>query len=288
MMKKICLTLKILFILVFIFQFLGCISTRLTEPHTARTLGKGNNEWELSAGRLSVLTNKVASYSDWVLHMPSSIGYKRGVLDHFDLGIFVESGGNFDFTFGLEGKYRIFHNPKKTVSLIFGVGGGFVYGNRNKQLSYIGSIYSFKPNKIYEIAFNLKINQLFSMRFYDIISENDSFKPIKDTHHPSYFEQSLVNFEDVSRYKTGYNKGKPLEVRKSVSLNVLHNIFVLYSSADISNTIWFTPRFGTTLSTSLAYLFFERAMQKDTKNRTQLLSGNPLFAKVGLKIHFNH
>ncbi len=276
MMKKICLIFKILFISVFVFQFLGCISTRLTEPHTARTLGKGNNEWELSAGGLSVLTNKDPNKSHSDIPFPYlSTGYKRGLSDHFDLGVFIEIPTIHIRTVGIEGKYQISNNSRQVVSLLFGVGSA--YHEWMNQFSYIGSVYSFKPNQKYEIALNLRVNQHSSKRSFDIIqSDEGSFTPVR-LGPISPLETALVR----------YKKREEVDMSK-VSQSVSHTIFLLYGSADVSNTIWFTPGWGVTFSTGLAYLLFERAMQKDQKKPTQLIGKSPLFGKAGLKFHFNY
>ena len=267
---------KILFLIFSIFQFLGCVSTRLAEPHTARTLGKGNNEWEASTGGLSVLTNKDPNKSHSEIPFPYfSAGYKRGIFDHFDLGVFIEMPTIHIRTFGLEAKYRIFYNSKQAVSVLFG--GGFAYDKWNNQFSYIGSVYSFKPNQKYEIAFNLRMNQHSSNRSFNIIqSDTGSFIPVR-----------LGSISPLETALVRYKKYKEVDISQ-VSQNVSHTIFLFYGSTDISNTIWFSPSLGATFSTGLAYLFFERAMQKDTKNRTRLIGKHPLFGKVGLKLHFNH
>ena len=270
-------TLKILFLILFTFQFLGCVSTRLTEPHTARTLGKGNNEWEFSAGGLSVLTNKDPNKSYSKIPFPYfSAGYKRGVFDHFDLGVFIEIPIIHIMTIGIEGKYQVFNNSRQAVSLLFG--GGFAYNEWLNQFSYIGSVYSFKPNQKYEVAFNLRFNQHSSKRSFEIIPSDDgSFIPVR-IGSLSPLEATLVR----------YKKYGEVDTSKVVSQNVSHTIFLLYGSVDISNTIWFTSRWGATFSTGLAYLLFERAIQKAHKKPTQLIGKHPLFGKAGLKIHFNH
>jgi len=268
---------KILFLIFFAFQLSGCVSTRLAEPHTARTLGKGNNEWEASTGGLSVLTNKDPnkSLSD-IPFLYLSAGYKRGVFDQFDLGVFIEIPVTSAMTVGVEGKYQLSNSPKHAVSLFFG--GGSAYNEWLNLFSYIGSVYSFKPNPIYEIALNLRMNQHSSNKSFNIIPyDNGIFIPVR-LGSVSPLELSLIR----------YKKYSEVDMSK-VSENISHNIFVLYGSADISNTVWLNPKWGATFSIGLAYLFFERAMQKGTKKRTQLIGKHPsLFGKTGLKIHFNY
>jgi len=266
---------KTLFPLLFTFQFLGCVSTRLTEPHTARALGEGKNKWEFSTGGLSVLTNKDPDKSHSDIPFPYfSAGYKRGVFDRFDLAVFVEIPVISAMTVGVEGKYQIFSSSQQAVSFIFG--GGSAYNEWLNQFSYIGSVYSFKPYQKYEIALSVKINQHSSERsFHTIQSDTGSFKPVR-LEPISPLETALV------RYK------KHAKAGTKISKNVAHTLFLFYGSADISNTIWFTPQWGATFSTGLAYLFFERVIQKNTKNRTYLIGKHPLFAKTGLTLHFNY
>lgn len=268
---------KILFLIICTVQFLGCVSTRLVEPHTARTLGKGNNEWELSDGVLAVLTNKDPNKDHSKIPFPYlAVGYTRGIFNNFDLGVFIEIPAiHTKGAIGLESKYQISNNSGYAVSLLFG--GGSTPNEWRNQFSYIGSVYSFKPHQKYEIALNVRMHQHSSKRSFHIIqSDKGSFIPVR-----------LGSLSPLETALVRYKKYKEVDISK-VSQNIDHMIFLFYGSADISNTLWFTPRWGATLSTGLAYLFFERALQKDTKNRTRLLGKHPLFGKAGLKIHFNH
>ncbi|MDE0151863.1 MAG: hypothetical protein OXK80_05145 [Bdellovibrionales bacterium] len=269
---------KILFLILCTFQFLGCVSTRLAEPHTARTLGKGNNEWELSSGVLDVLTNKDPNKDHSEIPFPYfAVGYTRGIFNNFDLGVFIEIPViHTKGAIGLEGKYQIANSSGYAVSLLFG--GGSTPNEWHNQFSYIASVYSFKPYQSYEIALNAKIHQHSSSRSFHIIQSDQtgSFTPVR-----------LGSISPLETALVRYKKYKEVDMSK-VSQNIDHILFLIYGSVDISNTLWFTPRWGVTLSTGLAYLFFERALQKNTKKRTRLIGKHPLFGKAGLKLHFNH
>lgn len=222
--KTACLYFKMLSLIAIASSLLSCIAlSRLTEPHTARTLGKGNDEVNLSGGGLIVPKDK----SDSSLHfMPFyiSVEYKRGMSDNFDLGIFA----GIQYTvprIGLEGKYQFMHNAEHALSLSFGTG-VYYYPEKGESFSgyfsYIGPVYSFKPSDYYELALNVRINQAYTGSitttgpWFDGESE-----PISDPFH------------------------------------------LFYGSANISNTFWFSSHFGTTLSLGLAYPFYFTEIDAD-------------------------
>ena len=233
--KTICLYIKVLLLTAVTFSLLGCISlSRLTEPHTARTLGKGNNEINLSGGGLLGPEEKYGEKGNSLKFAPYYIAveYKRGMSDNFDFGI---SAGTQLLTvprIGLEGKYQFMNNAGHALSLFFGAG-VYYYLEEGESFSgyfsYIGPVYSFKPSDYYELALNVRINQAYTGNFV------------------------LDNFTTES-----------------------FNLF--YGSANISNTLWFSSRFGTTLSLGLIYPFYPPETADD--------DDIPVF-NLGLKLHTN-
>ena len=228
---------KILLLTAIASSFLGCIAlSRLTEPHTARTLGKGNDEINLSGGGLLTPKDKEDKSDTSSRFIPYyiSVEYKRGISDNFDLGI--SAGTQYTVPrIGLEGKYQFMHNAGHALSLFFGAGVYYYPGEEKPftgYFSYIGPVYSFKPSDYYELALNVRINQA-------------------DT--GSIF----------------------------VTTDILNSIALLYGSANISNTLWFSSHFGTTLSLGLMSPFYI-TKPDDTDELEYKLFGN-----LGLKLHVN-
>ena len=249
--KTACLYLKILLLTAIASLLLSCITfSRMAEPHTARTIGKSNNEVSLAGNMIKSLT-KTEKLDYDPFHM--SVKYTRGLSDNFDLGMFLEKQYYSLIKAGSEGKLQFMHNTEHAFSLFFGAGLSInieqeklTYG----YFSYIGPVYSFKPSDYYELALNVRINQT-------------DTPPI--THGWSYKEQTP-------------------------------DIFLLYGSVNISNTVYFFSRFGATLSLGLMYPFYFSSSSHvgtetwyDSDGRTGK-SGQPkpeLFGNLGLKLHTN-
>ena len=231
---------KILLLTVITSSFLGCIAfSRLTEPHTARTLGKGNDEVNLSGGGFIAPKEDKPDSALHFFPYYISAEYKRGISDNFDLGISAGTQYNVP-RIGLEGKYQFMHNAGHALSLFFGTGvyyyleGGESFSG---YFSYIGPVYSFKPSNYYELALNVRINQAY------IGSVN----------------YTIFNKEDKT--ESGH---------------------LLYGSTNISNTLWFSSHFGTTLSLGLMYIFNTTKPDDTDKPEYKKLLGN-----LGLKLHTN-
>jgi len=124
----------------------------LKEDHTARTLGKGTNEWSLAGG--------------YIGHVSAS--YKRGWSDNFDLGLQAEFQSNSGIIFGIDGKYSL--NKEKPLALLFGAGSDIqnFYG-------YMGLIKSFQISQSYEISFNARYNYVWWGLEQDVSDSNDEF-----------------------------------------------------------------------------------------------------------------
>lgn len=122
---------------IFLLLLANCTMAPFTEPHTAKTLGKGNNEWAGTLGAPSF----------------GSVSYNRGVNDKFDLGVHIEYQ-NMGPMIGFGGKYLLDANEKEQqyVSLIFGGGLGTGY------YGYFGPIYSRRFTPKYELAANFRMN----------------------------------------------------------------------------------------------------------------------------------
>ena len=196
-------------------------SPRLTEPYTAQTLGKGNNQIEVSSNHIE---------NDFLETFFSSIEYTRGLSDNFDLAVFIDIQTDI---IGLEGKYQRIRNEPHTLSILMGVGGLLssllqeknpytkgtqAYEQYQSQgfVSYIGPIYSFKPNEKYELALNIRTN---------------------------YSSSDAVFLSNLA----------PKSAKGILDKIPVH---FLYGSADISNTWWWIgPRFGATVSLGLLYSF---------------------------------
>lgn len=268
-MKKVIFVFKVLFLSIFTSSLLGCLSfqfSRLTEPHTAQTLGKGNNEVTVSVDTFQV---DAAPYSQ-------SLEYTRGLSDNFDLGVFLESHHKdelFPLLIGLEGKYQFTQNNQHTLSLLFGgglnKGGDNEYGDKKitddlliGYFSYIGPVYSFKLNEIYELALNVRINQSYS--------KSADMKSI-----------AMEDFLNAFR-------GSPKELPDDVDVN---SIVIFYSSINMSHTWWIIPNFGTTLSLAtispLYYLDENDESDTDEDDSTEDLDLGDLLVKLGLSFHFN-
>ena len=117
--------MKILFLIIFTLFIGGCGTTplsRLDEPHTARTLGKGNSEVGFQLG----LAHSNLSNGNPIFPVGSfgSIEYKRGIFNNFDLAGFSGLNGVASevLFIGLEGKYQLFHNDSHSFSIFLGGG----------------------------------------------------------------------------------------------------------------------------------------------------------------------
>ncbi len=129
---------------------------------------------------------------------------------------------------GLEGKYQFIQSEQHTLSLLFGAGfnkGDNEYGDEKVTddsllgyFSYIGPVYSFKPNEKYELALNVRINQ-------------------------SYSKSANLTSVAVGEFVNAF-RNHPKEIDDDVDVR---SISLLYGSANMSHTWWIVPRFGTTL-----------------------------------------
>lgn len=121
----------------FLLLLANCTMAPFSESHTARTLGKGNNEWAGTLGAPQF----------------GSVSYNRGFNDKLDLGVLIEYQ-NLGPMLGLSGKYLLSAEETKQqhFSLIFGGGLGTGY------YAYVGPIYSRRFTPYYEFATNLRMN----------------------------------------------------------------------------------------------------------------------------------
>ncbi|MDE0151166.1 MAG: hypothetical protein OXK80_01540 [Bdellovibrionales bacterium] len=290
-MKKIIFVFKILLLSISLSSLTGCVGlafSRLTEPHTAQTLGKGNNEVVFSAvvndfGDLQKGVNGVTF---------PSLQYTRGLSDNFDLGVFVEVQSLRIPLIGLEGKYQWTRKDKQTVSLIFGAGinKGYnayagkeyneVYGDLEtfKQVAseflpgysgYVGPVYSFKPNKKYELALNARVNY----SYFQVV-------PL------SYLRKETADI--VIALGTGVIPPLVSAMTEGVDYSdrsiSKQSFAFFYGSASMSHTWWMVPSFGATISFGLMYPLF--AWPKVEKDKPDSDFRNYL-AKSGLNFHFN-
>ena len=242
--------------LIFTFSLFGFSSVRLTEPHTAQTLGKDNN-------RMAVSLNSIFLGEGFPF---LSIEYTRGLSDNFDLAVFAEKQTSYYPIIGLEGTYQWIHNEPHTLSISMGAGLNKVKNSLTKDndakkdekkplakdlllsfISYIGAIYSFKPNEKYEFAFNIRTHYVYS----DVIG-NININP-----HTLKSE------------------------RGGITISPTHG---LYGSANISNTWWMGPSFGATVSLGLVYLF--RIWDADGVKSIGNKRGIPPIPKLGFNFHY--
>ena len=129
--RKCILVLSALFFLI----TSACAIAPLTEEHTAKSLGKGNNEWGAQYG------------------LGTSIAYKRGLSEKLDLGVVLEyqapTGG---FLYALSGKYQL-ANGARPLSLIGNIGAG-----TSSTFGSLGVIYDVVHLKKYILSFNVRYN----------------------------------------------------------------------------------------------------------------------------------
>ena len=274
--------------LIFTFSLFGCMSlsfSRLTEPHTAQTLGKGNNQIEVSGGDV-IQTQQGEDLSSGKIFL--SIGYTRGLSDNFDLAVFAEQKIESSlellgsYLVGLEGKYQRIRNEPHTLSILMGAGLNKGKNPINKDIdakeyenykslakdsllgffSYIGAIYSFKPNEKYELALNIRTNHSYSESIYS---------------HPTAKEIGRLTKLILSFGLMGGEKSEGA----SKKLSKVSNHF-LYGSSNISNTWWMSPSFGATVSLGLLYSFL--ILDKDEFKFINL-DVDPI-PKLGFNFHY--
>jgi|GEM_PF-6620822 len=191
----------------------ACAIAPLTEEHTAKSLGKGNNEWSAQYGA------------------GTSIAYKRGLSEKFDLGIIFEYQSlTAGLLYALTGKYQL-TNGVRPLSLIgnVGVGTGTTFGS-------LGLIYDFVHQKKYILSFNVRYN-VFN---WDIDFETED----------SEDGETAENAEEASEFINDVIEGGV------ESLNGTYS----YASINIANTYRFTPVFSATLNLG-GYIFLESGAQ---------------------------
>ena len=277
-MKKTLIIFKILLLLVpSLYSYAATHSfSPLIEPHTARTLGKDNNEVDLS---LSLgIPKQFNLFSDFLKGAGAiSIEYTRGLSDHFDLTVLAEMQGR-NILLGLAGMHQWMHHEKHTLSFLLSAGlnknyNKFSMNPRTKEKEYndpeeykkaaedsllgffiyAGPVYSFKPNEKYELTFNIRVNHSYSQivkteflggNFGERVSAG-----LAESMRQSFAENWLLNLLNPD-----LNKPIPQPPRKEgIEKSSLH---FLYGSVNMSNTWWFTPSFGTTVSLGVAYPFY--------------------------------
>jgi hypothetical protein len=104
---------------------LGCAVSPFYAHETARTVGKGKNEFTAGYGRSIYAFN-----------------WATGVTDRLDLGIHWESYG-----LGLRAKYALIPNPEKGFALALATGAGLSVGGHHLYVDLMGSEY-FSKTKI--------------------------------------------------------------------------------------------------------------------------------------------
>lgn len=299
-MKKIIFVFKVLLFSTLLSSLVGCVSfsafSRLTEPHTARTLGQGNNELEISLGRFSKRRLLVPEYSQ-------SLEYTRGFSDNFDLAMFVEMQNNNKVQIplvGLEGKYKLILKEQHILSLLLGVGlnkqdnqytidaydktdGNYEdYKKVAEDLllgyfSYIGPVYSFKLNDKYELALNLRINHSYSQytnRSLDHVNQsldlaNQSIDLMNEA-------MNIISFGVYGKDADKVKKNETTKIQK-------YSLSLLYGSANMSHTWWIVPSFGATLSLGIMYPFYILGDEESIHDEDDY----SWLAKYGLNFHFN-
>ena len=306
-MKKIICVFKVLLLSIFTSSLLGCVAfsfSRLTEPHSAQTLGEGNNEVEVSSGSLGGLEDKDALRATLVPLFSSSIKYTRGLSDNFDLAVFVETQfmGIIPLI-GLEGKYQLTSKEKHTLSLLFGAGinkGVNEYSMDSYDaeqyedevqykkiandpllgyFSYLGPVYSFKPNKKYELALNIRINQSYSQ-----VAPRTANEMAQDLGRAfgTAFAQTMATVITLGAYNPGEDDAE-LETKYSA---IKSSASFLYGSANMSHTWWVVPSFGATASLGIMYPFYflgkNNKSEDEDEDELELL-----MTKLGLNLHFN-
>ena len=311
-MKKILFVFKVLLLSVLLSSLLGCVAfsfSRLTEPHTARTLGKGNNEVELSSGSFGGVEDKDSLQSFFVPLFSPSLEYTRGLSDNFDLAVFIETQyvGRIPLI-GLEGKYQLTRKEKHTLSLLFGVGinkgineySEYAYNAEKYDdemeykkiandlllgyFSYIGPVYSFKPNKHYELALNLRVNQSYSQMAPRTSNEiNQVMNANIEKVLEKVLGEVLLKVFTLGTYDPG-----ELELEDIKYSAIKASVSFLYGSANTSHTWWIVPSFGTTVSVGVLYPFFVLSKgNKSDEFDDEFDDELKLVTKLGLNFHFN-
>ncbi len=153
--------LKYLLVLSFLGYLSSCAIAPLTEPHTARTLGQGNNEWTGSLGFPYI-----------------SAGYQRGVLENLDIGVLVELQGYGVPLLALESKYAFFQQER---GMAFALVGGVGIAQYSK-IWYIGPVFSFHPSSQWEVSLAGKLNGFLWSESddFDLTDIEDEFADIYD------------------------------------------------------------------------------------------------------------
>ena len=240
--------------------------SRMAEPYTARTLGKGNNEVGVSLASMTVLDGEMDQQLMAVLPIFfRSIEYKRGIFNNFDLaGFFGQNRIAGALYIGLEGKYQLFHKDKHSFSIFSGGGGGAAgikaYFERPYYFSYIGSIYSFKPNDKYEFALNLRVNHGYGYNFP--LTKAQAFGPLVEN-----FVKDLLTEYDIEAERSS----EPPEYTN-----------LIYPSLNMSHTWWFITKFGATLHLSIIPAAFVLGLDSDSD-----FDSDSVLFKLGYDFHYN-
>ena len=259
----------------------------LIEPHTARTLGKGNNEVNLS---LSVFIPKqlqpfsdFSTFFDFATGVGSaSIEYTRGLSDHFDLAVFTEIQDNLSILLGLAGMHQWVRHEQHTLSFLFSAGLNKGYNKLSMNphteeydpeeykkaaeesllgfFIYAGPVYSFKANEKYELAFNIRINHSYSQALQTEFF-GGNFRERLSAGLAEGLRKSLADNWFLRLTNPGLDEPIPQPPRKEgIEKSSIH---LLYGSANMSNTWWFTPSFGATVSLAVAYPFYVNSKYSD-------------------------
>ena len=286
-MKKTLVLFKILLLSVLAQALCSCLTfpsaslSPLTEPHTARTLGKGNNEVDLSLGVFGSIKGKEL-FNNFRSVELKSIEYTRGLSDHFDLAVFAEMQ-NLNILLGLSGMHQWMHHEQHTLSFLFsaGLNKGYNKFSMNPHTEeydpeeykkaaedpllgffiYAGPVYSFKPNEKYEWAFNIRINHSYSQ-----IIRKALFGPnflSGNWGKIRIFEDSWLEWpvKFLNWLTSGDEPAPTPSLPKKERIDKFSG-HLLYGSANMSNTWWFTPSFGATFSLGFLYPFYDITYSK--------------------------
>ena len=191
----------------------ACAIAPLTEEHTAKSLGKGNNEWAAQYG------------------IGTSIAYKRGLSEKFDLGVILEyQAATAGLLYAFTGKYQLTNGPRP-FSLIgnIGIGTGTTFGS-------LGLIHDFIHQKKYILSFNVRYN-IFN---WDIDLETLDAEG----------EETAENAEEANEFINDVIRGGIDSINGTYS----------YASINIANTYRFTPVVSATLNLG-GYLFLQSGAQ---------------------------
>ena len=205
---------KSLALFICLLNFVGCVLTPLTEPYTARSLGKGKNEWAFSGGGGYV-----------------SVTYTKGVRDNLDISGLVENQA-IDSLYAGQLKWQLNSKDSKVPFALF-TGLGF---KSNADFVYLGPIQSFEFGQRYILSLNARINYLNWGGIESGLNKNDG---------------DLFFDPDVDGDYT-------------------------YVSTNLSNTFWFTQKFGGTLSITALKFIDGRSLDDKISTITSL------------KFHFNY